>query len=121
MQRRANFQAMSECTEISATASDTTPFVVSGRLQVLAKLSSASADIAMSRQVLMGWINCSDKYLKKYSDLLSSLGYSSVRTIQPTLQAFSLYESQRRVWASDILEYLTETQQLPSRSGVGIA
>ena len=66
-------------------------------------------------QVLLGWVNCSDKYLKKYSDLLSELGYSSVRSIQPTFQAFSFYESPRQIWASNILDYLVEVYQTSKR------
>ena len=56
----------------------------------------------------MGWVNCGDKYLAKYSELLSKLGYSSLRTIQPTLTGFSIAEAPRRVWARNILEFLLE-------------
>lgn len=65
--------------------------------------------------MLLGWVNCSDKYLRKYSEVLSELGYSSVRSIQPTLTAFSLSESPRRVWARNILELLIDTQGLHAR------
>lgn len=62
-------------------------------------------------QVLMGWVNCGDKYLAKYSDLLSKLGCSSVRSVQPALTGFSIAEAPRRLWASNILEFLLQTQR----------
>lgn len=59
----------------------------------------------------MGWVNCGDKYLAKYSDLLSKLGCSSVRSVQPALTGFSIAEAPRRLWASNILNFLLETQR----------
>ena len=58
----------------------------------------------------MGWVNCGDKYLAKYSDLLSDLGFSSVRSVQPALTGFSIAETPRRLWAINILEFVLETQ-----------
>lgn len=118
IQRSGNFNAMQQCTTLSDTANESSPFVVCNTpgSRMIGLIRSHSVAVG---QVLMGWINCSDKYLKKYSDLLSGLGYSSVRSVQPKLQAFSLYESPRRAWARDILEFLLATQQLPSRLEVG--
>ena len=59
----------------------------------------------------MGWVNCGDKYLAKYSDLLSKLGVSSVRTVQPALTGFAIAESPRRLWATNILEFVLEIQE----------
>lgn len=57
----------------------------------------------------MGWVNCGDKYLAKYNELLSKLGYSSIRSVQPALTGFSIAETPRRLWAINILEFLLET------------
>ncbi|DBA69073.1 TPA: hypothetical protein ACH3X2_013233 [Trebouxia sp. C0005] len=64
----------------------------------------------------MGWVNCDHKYLAKYSELLSKIGYSSLRTIQPTFTGFSIAEAPRRLWASNILNYLLERQKVQRRS-----
>lgn len=121
LQRSSNFNAMQQCTTVSPTATDSSPFVVSEYRWCKSRSDHCHpwGHLRFVSQVLMGWVNCSDKYLKKYSDLLAGLGFSSVRTIQPTFQAFSLYESPRRVWASNILDFLI-AQQAPSRSEVGV-
>ncbi len=65
----------------------------------------------------MGWVNCDHKYLAKYSELLSKSGYSSLRTIQPTFTGFSVAEAPRRLWASNILNYLLERHKVKRRYG----
>lgn len=62
-------------------------------------------------QVLMGWVSCGDKYLAKYNNLLSTLGYSSMRSVQPALTGFAIAETPRRLWAINMLEFLLETQR----------
>ncbi|KAL3133622.1 hypothetical protein ABBQ32_008142 [Trebouxia sp. C0010 RCD-2024] len=61
--------------------------------------------------VLMGWVSCGDKYLAKYNNLLSTLGYSSMRSVQPALTGFAIAETPRRLWAINMLEFLLETQR----------
>lgn len=89
--------------------------MASQQLATAETISSVESDHAPF-VVLMGWVNCDHKYLAKYSDLLSKNGYSSLRTIQPTLTGFSVAEAPRRLWASNILDYLLERQKMQRRS-----
>eukprot|EP01024_Parvocaulis_polyphysoides_P011157 TRINITY_DN1391_c2_g1_i1.p1 TRINITY_DN1391_c2_g1~~TRINITY_DN1391_c2_g1_i1.p1 ORF type:complete len:319 (-),score=33.47 TRINITY_DN1391_c2_g1_i1:648-1583(-) len=58
--------------------------------------------------LLMGWFGCSDRYLKKYSEVLSDMGWSSLRIILPGLRVFNTYQSQFP-YAATILDLILET------------
>lgn len=101
---------------VSPEETSTSPFIVRTDLPVfgLSDCSDQYNDVveAYWMQVLMGWVNCGDKYLAKYNDLLSKLGYSSMRSVQPALTGFSIAETPRRLWATNILDFLLDMQKL---------
>ncbi|DBB01709.1 hypothetical protein WJX77_003873 [Trebouxia sp. C0004] len=83
-----------------------------GKAETMSPIESEHAPFV----ILLGWVNCDHRYLAKYSELLSKNGYSSLRTIQPTFTGFSIAEAPRRLWASNILNYLLERQKVQHRS-----
>ena len=112
-------QQLAKAETISPVESEHAPFVVRGQHHYPLCSSCSSPTCKTGKlqglQVLMGWVNCEHKYLAKYSELLSKHGYSSLRTIQPTFTGFSVAEAPRRLWASNILNYLLERQKVQRR------
>lgn len=59
--------------------------------------------------VLMGWLGCEDRYLKKYSDVVKGMGYSIVRTICPTSVCMSYSSAPTAAYAEDVLDFLVSS------------
>ena len=60
-------------------------------------------------QVLMGWVGCQDRHLRKYSDVLNAAGFATLRTICPKLRLFAPIPAVRRAWAARVLDYVAAT------------
>ncbi len=116
IEQTAAFKQLAKGVTVSPTEKQNTPFVVRTlrycpSLDAFTSAKNCRGNQPQMLQILMGWINCGDKYLAKYSELLSKLGYSSLRTIQPTFTGFSVAETPRRIWASNILDFLLDRQE----------
>eukprot|EP00803_Ostreobium_quekettii_P005072 evm.model.scf_277.4 EVM.evm.TU.scf_277.4 scf_277:25704-30844(-) len=56
--------------------------------------------------VLMGWLGCEDRHLKKYSDVVKGMGYSIVRTTCPSSVCMSYSAAPTTAYAKDVLDFL---------------
>lgn len=65
--------------------------------------------------VIGGWAGAQDRSLRKYAELVASMGYTSVRSVQPTPNIFSPTERPRRRWALDLLRFMEQQKFLPHR------
>eukprot|EP01024_Parvocaulis_polyphysoides_P073411 TRINITY_DN9445_c1_g1_i3.p2 TRINITY_DN9445_c1_g1~~TRINITY_DN9445_c1_g1_i3.p2 ORF type:complete len:290 (-),score=30.39 TRINITY_DN9445_c1_g1_i3:995-1810(-) len=58
--------------------------------------------------VLMGWLGSQYRHLQKYSDVLSGMGWNSLRTIPPSYYLLTSFQAQLP-YASDILDLILQT------------
>jgi len=65
--------------------------------------------------VIGGWSGAKDRFLRKYAELVSSMGFISVRSVQPTWNIFSPVELPRRRWALALLNFLQQKELSPPR------
>ena len=64
----------------------------------------------------MGWVGAQrDGALLKYAELLTQQGYTTVRSVQPTVIAFSPLAGGRRRWALALLQFLEQQGLWPQR------
>ncbi|KAK9819006.1 hypothetical protein WJX74_002254 [Apatococcus lobatus] len=68
--------------------------------------------------VILGWLNARDQHLKKYAELLRTLGYSSVRFTCPAWDIMSPFDHARKAWAQQLLMELQEHHLSPPRKVV---
>ena len=65
--------------------------------------------------VIGGWAGAQDRALRKYAELMASMGYATVRSVQPTPYIFSPVHLPRRRWALALLEFLRQQGLSPPR------
>ncbi|KAK9869091.1 hypothetical protein WJX84_010096 [Apatococcus fuscideae] len=65
--------------------------------------------------VILGWAYAQDKHVKKYAELLRSLGYSSLRFTCPATDVMSVFERPRIAWAKGLLKELQSDHLAPHR------
>lgn len=70
---------------------------------------------ACDGQVILGWLNSKDKYVRKYADLLKALGYSTLRFSCPATDVMSIFERPRVNWAKRLLKEIQEEHMSPPR------
>ena len=66
-------------------------------------------------KVILGWAYAQDKHVKKYAELLRSLGYSSLRFTCPATDVMSVFERPRIAWAKRLLKELQSDHLAPHR------
>jgi hypothetical protein len=65
--------------------------------------------------LILGWAGSQDRALRKYSDLLASFGFPSIRSSQPTRNIFSPIDYPRRLWAESLLNFTLSQPLVSSR------